>query len=55
MSIIYKKMMKLLLTLSLLSAGALGAPAATKFLQEASRDLQSLTQAKIAFVEEKVR
>ena len=47
-------MIKLLITLSLFSAGALGAPAGTKFLQEASGDLQSLTQAKITYVKEKV-
>ena len=54
LSIIFKKMIKLLFTLSLFSAYALGAPAGTKFLREASGDLQSLTQAKITYVKEKV-
>lgn len=45
--------MKFLLALSLLVVDALGAPAATKFLEEASGDLGKLTQAKIDFVKEK--
>ena len=47
--------MKFLLALSLLVVDALGAPAATKFLEEASGDLGKLTQAKIDFVKEKGR
>ena len=46
-------MVKYLLALSLLVVGAVGAPAATKFLKEASEDLGSITQAKIDFIQEK--
>ena len=46
-------MIRFLLALSLLVVGAVGAPAATKFLEEASGDLSNLTQAKIDFVKEK--